>query len=231
MLAVLALSVGQVHGAELRTQQDVEPRIDAPASSTDNQASTDSKQNVLELPKVQGPRLVPPPPTIESPNLPSVFQGCWEGEPGGFDWVETDSGLVAVGAPGRITFCYSEHNVDVPNAEVRVSAGGRAIDWALHLGLGFRTFRAKGIDTDIFGITSSKIRGRTNLVIEHTDHWFYVLPVRGGDPSQVDWMATLTGPDTLRLKAEQVMLVSGMRMWGEWHADFRRLPGGLRPSS
>lgn len=103
-----------------------------------------------------------------------------------------------------------------------MSVGGRALDWLIHLGLGFRTFGAHGINTDIYAITPTKMRGRTNLAIDYTDHWLYVLPSRGEYPSQVDWIATAEGQGTVKVRGEQVITLSGMRMWGEWHADFHR---------
>jgi hypothetical protein len=180
-------------------------------------------ESTLVLPKLEGPQLPPAPPVIESPNIPSVFQGCWEGDPHGFDWVATDPGLMAVGGPGKITFCYSEHEISVPNAEVRISVAAHALDVLAHLGLGFSTFAAHGINTDLYAITPTRMRGRTDLVVVHTDHWLYVLPAHTGQPSEVDWTARQTGPDAVLIEAQQIILNSGLRMWGGWHAVFHRV--------
>jgi hypothetical protein len=181
-------------------------------------------KSVLELPTLTGPQLPPPPPAIEQPEIPAVFLGCWEGDPGGYDWVRTGFGIVAVGSPGKITFCYSPHQITVPQADIRISVGGRALDWLAHLGLGFSTYTAHGISTSIFAITQTRMRGRTDLVIDHTDHWFYLLPVHDAQGSCVDWIATAQGNDEVHVKAAQVVYAYGTKMWGEWHAVFHRIP-------
>jgi len=67
------------------------------------------------------------------------------------------------------------------------------------------------------------MRARTKLVVVLTDHLLYLIPVHTGEPSEVDWTARITGPDTLLLEAEQIIVTSGLRMWGGWHATFHRV--------
>jgi len=203
----------------------VVPRQQAPAMNPAQpaQPQIQGNQNALELPPMEGPHLSPAPAPLEAPSIPSAFLGCWEGDPGGFDWVATDPGLLAVGSPGSVTFCYSEHEVTVPAAQVRISAGGHALDVLGHLGLGFSTFAAHGISTDVYAVTPTRMRARTKLVVVLTDHLLYLIPVHTGEPSEVDWTARITGPDTLLLEAEQIIVTSGLRMWGGWHATFHRV--------
>lgn len=188
------------------------------------QSKIQGDQSPLVLPRLTGPVLPPPPPAVKAPQIPPAFQGCWEGDPGEFDWVKTDTGVVAIGAPGKITFCYSDREITVPLAEVRISVGARALDWAMHLALGYRTFVAHGIKTDIYAITPTQMRGRTDLVLINTDHWLYLFSTESKSESQVDWIATDTGAESIKVQAEQVLKTpTGLHLWGGWHAVFHRL--------
>jgi hypothetical protein len=226
--ATIALMFPSAGGAidALPVSPHQQAQVAQPAAEPQNQGD----EGTLVLPKLEGPRLPPAPPAIESPNIPYSFRGCWEGDPDGFDWVATDPGLIAfgghgmaVGGPGKITFCYSEHQISVPNAEVRISVAVHALDVLSHLGLGFSTFAAHGISTDLYAITPTRMRARTDLVVVQTDHWLYVIPAHSGWPSEVDWTARLTGPDAVLIEAQQIILNSGLRTWGGWHAVFHRV--------
>jgi hypothetical protein len=155
----LALAFAAPAGA-----QEISPRQETPAirPHMQEQPQIQGDESTLVLPKLVGPHLPSPPSPIESPKVPSVYQGCWQGDPGEFDWVNTDTGVAAIGVPGKITFCYSESEISVPEAEVRISPGAHALDWLLHLGLGFRTFSARGITTEIYAITPTRMRGRSS---------------------------------------------------------------------
>ncbi len=202
---------------------DVSPEdVGLPSPDRPGNPPEKGSENVLVLPSATGPDLGAPLPTLPAPTLPSAFLGCWQGEPKGFDWSATDQGIVRIGEPGNIVFCYFEHYIDVPQAEVRVSSGLRALDVALHLGFGYTSFEAHGIETAIFGITPTQIRARTNLVVRASDHWFGDVRAQEDQPSQVDWLATLVAPDTVLVKANQVVWNQGLRIWGEWHAHFHR---------
>jgi hypothetical protein len=109
------------------------------------------------------------------PELPSVFLGCWQGDPGAFD--SSGGGFGFLGAPGKIVFCYSARSITVPEAEVRITPVGHVADWIEHLCLGYRSFKAHGISTDIYSITPTRIHGRTQLSVTATDHWLYFIPV------------------------------------------------------
>ena len=189
---------------------------------------------VFELPTLNGPLLPAPPPAIELPEVPSPFLGCWEGDPGAFDTLATDSGLVDIGTPGRgtpgrIVFCYRRHSIEVPEAEVKIGFKGHVVDWLLHRGLGFSTFKARGVTTEVFGVTPLEIHARTNLKITQTEHWLYVIPSDTDQPSEVDWLATLTAPDTTLVQGRQVISISGLNMWGSWHGTFRRVTDEINP--
>jgi hypothetical protein len=130
---------------------------------------------------------------------------------------------VGIGEPGRIVFCYRRHSIEVPEAEVNIGFKGHVMDWMLHLGLGFSTFKAHGVKTQVFGLTPTEIHARTELVITQTEHWLYVIPSKSDQPSEVDWLVTLTAPDTTTVQGRQVISVSGLNMWGSWHGTFRRI--------
>jgi hypothetical protein len=218
----VVLSVAMVQLSVAGAQGDI-----TPVPST-NQTSEPSHQ-VFELPTLNGPQLPAPPPAIELPEVPSPFLGCWEGNPGAFDTLATDSGVVDIGTPGRIVFCYRRHSIEVPEAEVKIGFKGHVIDWLLHLGLGFSTFKAHGVATEVFGATPLEIHARTTLVITQTDHWLYVIPSHTDQPSEVDWLATLTAPDTTLVQGRQVISISGLNMWGSWHGTFRRITDEINP--
>jgi len=179
--------------------------------------------NTLVLPQLIGPELPPSPTPLVLPTLPSAFFGCWQGDPGAFDSLASDAGIVDLGVPGKITFCYHDHTIEVPEANIKVTAGGRALDLLMHLGLGFSTFLAHGVSTDVFAVTSTQIHARTTLAVVQTEHWLYVIPAHTEQQSQVDWIATLVGPDLVLLNAQQVISNSGLRLWGTWHGLFHRI--------
>jgi hypothetical protein len=183
----------------------------------------------LELPPLTGPQLPPAPPALESPVIPTGLLGCWEGNPGKFDTLGTDAGIVGIGTPGKIVFCYYENRIDIPEADVIINPKGRVLDVLLHLGLGFSTYKAHGVSTDIFSVTQSSIHARTQLDIVMTEHWLYVIPSHTDEPSQVDEFFTLKSPDTALIQAQQVIFLNGLKMWGTWHGDFHRLAIGEQP--
>ncbi|HKV53691.1 MAG TPA: hypothetical protein VJN94_03525 [Candidatus Binataceae bacterium] len=199
--------------------------LNRPRKSSAQQQGSDesSSSNSLELPQLSGPQLPPAPPPLAAPEVPSALLGCWEGNPGKFDSIQTDTGLVDIGAPGKIIFCYTHSGIEVPEADVAISAKGRALDLVYHLGLGFSTFKAHGIRTDILAVTQTTIRARMELDIVQTDHWLYLIPSHADQPSQVDEVFTLESDDTALVRAEQVIFLNGLKMWGTWHGVFHRL--------
>ncbi len=182
-----------------------------------------SPDNALVLPPLSGPEFPAAPPRIETPVIPSAFIGCWQGEPGGFDSVATTAGVVDIGTPGKTTFCFDGHSVEVPEAQVRVSAKAHALDILVHLGLGYSTYDAHGVQTDIFSIDPGRIYARTTLVIIDTTHWLYVIPMRTPQPAAAEEIVTLVGTDTLLVRARMIVAFGGLKMWGTWHAYFHRV--------
>jgi hypothetical protein len=189
----------------------------------------ETPNNSLELPPLTGPQLPPAPPALESPIIPLGLLGCWEGNPGKFDSLGSDAGIVDIGTPGKIVLCYYQNRIEVPEADVIINAKGRVLDLLLHLGLGFSTYKAHGVNTDIFSMTQTSIHARTRLDIVMTQHWLYVIPTHTDEPSQVDEIFTLKTPDTALVQAQQVIYLAGLKMWGTWHGDFHRLPSGELP--
>ncbi len=216
--AVAAGGTDKMQGPNLSSQNEPEAPLPPPPTSVPSQP----RENTLVLPQLSGPQLSPPPPVLESPQIPSPFIGCWDGDPRRFDYVATDAGLVDIGSPGEITFCYTENTFLVPEAEVRINPSARVLDWLVHFGLGYSTFKAHGIDTDIYRVTARQIYGRSNLVIDLTDHWLYLIPSHTQEPSQVDVVATLVGPNTMLVQANQVIFLENLKMWGTWHGFFHR---------
>jgi hypothetical protein len=96
------------------------------------------------------------------------------------------------------------------------------LDWVLHLGLGFSSFKAHGTSTDIYAVDATRIHARTQLVVLLTDHWL-VFSNYHDEPSQVDWYATPLAPNTLLLQASQIITLDGLNMWGTGHGTFHRL--------
>jgi hypothetical protein len=191
--------------------------------------SANSDQNSLELPILTGPQLPLPPPTLTLPEVPSPFLGCWEGNPGAFDTVANDAGVVDIGAPGRIVFCYRHHSIEMPEAQIKIGVKGHVLDVLLHLGLSFSTYKAQGVSTSVFAVTPTQIRARTTLVVIQTEHWLYVIPSRTEQPSEVDWLATLTAPDSTMVQGRQVIVTGGLRIWGAWHGTFHRIQDDTNP--
>lgn len=166
----------------------------------------------------------PMPPSLPSPAIPKGFSGCWEGNPGGFDAVATDSPLTTVGSPGRISFCYDERSIEVRQAEIRVPPLARLYDIALNLGLSYDTFEARGVNTDIFLATPNIVRTRTTLNVVVTPHLLFLFKIGHVDePMLADEVAQLTGPDTLTVKARFLASAFGLHAWGTWHAEFHRV--------
>lgn len=168
--------------------------------------------NTLELPPLFGPHLPPPSPAIPplEVKLPSAFLGCWQGNPGMFDTIHTDNSMmVDVGSPGKSVFCYAVDNkIEIPYAEVTINAKGRALDVIGHLGLGYSSFVAHSLNSDVYNIAPTEVRAETDLSITQTDHWLYVIPSKSEQPSQILWVASLISPDTLLIKADQVTVYS-----------------------
>jgi hypothetical protein len=178
----------------------------------------------LVLPPMVGPELPLAAPALKLPQLSSAFVGCWEGEPEDFDSEGADPGLFRVGSPGRMVFCYSQNYIGVPEFDLRIRPAARAVDLALHLGLGFSTLKAHGIHTDVYSVSASRIHARTKLLLLVTEHWLYLIPRRTEQPGIVDWFATLTAPDSLLLQARELFFADGHRAWGTLHGEFHRIP-------
>jgi hypothetical protein len=66
-------------------------------------------------------------------------------------------------------------------------------------------------------------------VITQTEHWLYVIPSRNDQPSEVDWLVTLTAPNSTLVQGRQVISVSGLKMWGAWHGTFHRIVDEINP--
>ncbi len=111
----------------------------------------------------------------------------------------------------------------MPEAEITVNFSGRVVDLLIHFGLGYTSFEAHGVKTDIYKVTRDQIYGRCALVLVATDHWFYFIPSHSTEPSQADIVGTLVTPDTLLLQANQVISLGSLKMWGTWHAFFHRV--------
>jgi hypothetical protein len=182
----------------------------------------------MTLPKVWQPTqetpLPAPPPALPNFEIPSPFIGCWEADPGVFDEITfTAPGFPQIGAPGKIQFCYQDHSIEVPEALIHVSALKRIEEFTKNFGLGFTPFRARGISTDVYQVSSTHLRGRTTLEVDATFHLLMIFPIRGAEPSVVDWEASAEGPSLLLVKADEVFDYNGqLIMAGTWHGYFHR---------
>ena len=94
-----------------------------------------------------------------------------------------------------------------------------------NLDLGFNTFKAHGVSTDVYQVTLTHIRARTTLQLDITFHLFLLFPIHQGPQfSQVDWEATSEGSNLLLAKADEVFDYNGqLIMAGSWHGYFHRI--------
>ncbi|GEM_PF-5998903 len=180
-------------------------------------------EDTLVLPPMPRPELAPAPPAIESPEIPAGFLGCWQGEPADFDSVSNSAGIVNIGSPGKITFCFDGHSIEVPQAEIKVTPKAHVLDLLVHFGLAYSTYEARGIRTDVYSVTPVMIHARTTLVTIDTTHWMYSIPVRTDEPGVVDSIITLPAPDRLLLRSRMIMSIGNTTTWGTWHAWFHRV--------
>jgi hypothetical protein len=168
-----------------------EPSVIPRQTGSEVPGRQDNGANTLTLPEVWRPTkevpLPAPPPVVSNPKIPSVFIGCWEANPGAFDEVTYTAPLYfQIGAPGKVVFCYQEHIVEVPEASIYISPLKRAEDIAINLGLGFETYKAHGISTDVYQVSLTHIRARTTLQLDITFHFLLLFPVhQGAQVSQV----------------------------------------------
>ena len=185
-------------------------------------------QAVLDLPSIWKPTvaepLPSPPPALAQVTIPDAFIGCWQGIPSDWEHLRVFNGYVT-GSPGEIEHCYSRHQIDVPRAEVVITASRRAIDLMSNHGLAYETFTARGIQTDVYGVSPTKLHCRTTLIIEVTVHRLLSASVKGTDQSVVvDWSAELVGKNDIAIRSRQVLYIGGVPQFvGEWRCDLRRM--------
>ncbi len=116
---------------------------------------------------------------------------------------------------------------------MNVSDSSRIVQLVLTAGLGYTSFHAHGIQTDVYFVSPTVMRGRTVLEVQRTFRLAYVIPIPGSpQPTTVDWKATSVDRDTLRVEAYQVVWLSGQPSFGAtWHADFKRIAEGAEGTS
>jgi hypothetical protein len=187
-----------------------------------------SDQAVLDLPSIWTPTaaepLPSPPPALAEVTIPDAFIGCWKGKPSDYDYTHVFYGYVT-GSPGETEYCYSRNHVDIPRAEIAITAGRRLINLLSNLGLAYDTFTAHGIRTDVYGVSPTKLHCRTTLTVEDTIHQLDMIPVKGADKRcVVDWSAELVGKDDIAIRARLVQYYGATPMFvGAWHCNFRRM--------
>ena len=179
--------------------------------------------DILEIPPLEVPILPPAPLPLQSVTIPAGLVGCWEGDPGGFDQVHTDSLLRNIGSPGKIVFCYHDRSIDVREVEIRVSPVARAYDVTLSMGLSYTTFTARGVETDVFLVTPDTLRTRSLLDVVATAHLFWLIPLHQHQGMVEDEVVKLSGLNRVSVKARFLYTSPAMKMWGTWHADFHRV--------
>jgi hypothetical protein len=233
----------QTSSGEIRSQSEPSPEISqspaAQGSATlelpPNAAQTGvAGDSLLELPSRWNPTpakpLGSPPPALADVTIPDPFIGCWKGTPPDWDETHVFRGFV-IGSPGEIEFCYGKKQIDVPEARVAVTGMRRALEVALNLGLAYSTFTARGIHTDVFGVSESKIHGETTLTVEHKLHLLHLVPVDAPDQrSLVEWSAAIVAPDELMMRARQVIYWRDVPLFAAaWHCDFHRVSTSAAP--
>ena len=160
MIAVVCLAE-QAFGQQFAPQTQPSVGAIAPQPGFQTQPSINPApphaDDTLELSPLASPELAPPPPVIADPEIPAAFIGCWEGHPQGFDSIKTSEGIVDIGTPGRIVFCFDGHAIQVPSVEIDISPKAHILDLVMHLGLGHDTYSAHGVRTDVFSVTANTI--------------------------------------------------------------------------
>jgi hypothetical protein len=195
--------------------------IPAPAAAS---SKVSGANGALELPHLRGTELPPAPPVLRENVIPSLFLGCWTGNPGRFDSVVSTGNTFTIGAPGRIVFCYRHDHIDVPEAGMAFSPGDWALNVALHLGLGITTV---AIDTpeirnEIYAITPTQIHSRTFVPTNITDRILYLLPIVRREILVDEELVTLIDSRTLLVEARQALELPNRRRVRTWHAYFHR---------
>jgi hypothetical protein len=206
------------------------PSLPVPAAQTTPPPESQGPSPALVLPPAWSPSQAEPMPPAPAPlhdvEVPDAFVGCWVGTPGGFDRIFPVASRTGtpLAQPGEIVFCYRKHAIEVPRAEVYVPPAIRALDLAIHLGLGYSSYRAHGLKTDVYVVTPTAMRGRTVLEVENKFHLLYAIPIGdSSQPARVDWYARLIDRDTVRIDAYQVAWTQGRVEYGAiWHAFFKR---------
>lgn len=224
--------------ANVRSQQKVEvapaglqpkrqPSTYAPVIRPDTPLEED---RTLVLPRSWQPTGNDPTPPVSPPlakiTIPDLLAGCWQGRPEDYDKVYCFHCNFPAGRPGLVTVCFHGREIEM-NAEVTVPALVRALEVALNMGIGYTQFHARGIQSDVYVVAPTVMRGRTALEIDRTFRLAYLIPIpASAEPTTVDWKAYSTeNRDILRVEAYQVVWwSSGSPSFGAtWHADFKRV--------
>jgi hypothetical protein len=221
-------------------------------SSTAQRLQAQPGEHPGQVKEIPGSQYVPPPPaageqtlilppawkpTQEEPmppvpkalaqiQLPNAYIGCWQGTPEGYDRVfDVAPQGYPIGQPGAITFCYHPTYIEVPIAEVVVPAAKRALEVTMTLGLGYASYVAHGIHTDVYSVGETQIRGRSTLEVDPTFHLLFLIPIDvTPQATKVDWIAGPTDRGTIELHAYQVLFINGKLMFAAtWHAEFHRV--------
>jgi hypothetical protein len=186
-------------------------------------------EQTLILPPAWKPTQEAPMPPVPKPlaeiELPNAYIGCWQGTPEGYDRVfDVAPHGTPIGQPGAITFCYHPTYIEVPIAEVLVPMAKRVLEVTLTLGLGYATYVARGIHTDVYSVAETHLRGRSTLEVDPTFHLLFVVPIEmTPQATKVDWIAAPTDRGTIELHAYQALFINGKLMFAAtWHAEFHR---------
>ena len=101
----------------------------------------------------------------------------------------------------------------------------RALEVTLTLGLGYSTYVARGIHTDVYAVGPTYLRGRSTLEVDPTFHLLFLIPIEATpQATEVDWIAGPADRGTIELHAYQVLFINGKMMFAAtWHAEFHRV--------
>ena len=183
----------------------------------------------LSVPQAWHPTIVQPLPpalpALPAPVIPAIYLGCWKGRPNGYDsfiWLTKNWGMYQVGTPGEMVVCFRNNTAEVTHAEVYVPPEKRILDVTLQLGLGYSTFEAHSIHTDIYSVTPARMHLRFQLTLAVKEHFFFILPVHMGDERLVEEViATPIGTREALVESREVIYYEGEPAWSAtWHAYF-----------
>jgi hypothetical protein len=175
----------------------------------------------LELPKLTSLELPPLALPREQLQIPTVFFGCWVGNPAKFDTVLPALNTDSPYRLRRITKCYFPGRIETREFTLELTPRHRMLDTVLNfLSLGSHGATVEGEKTDIYALAPKQIYSRGTLTLELTASSLFKFPQSRPQTVVDEELATLVDPDNLSITGRVFLTGAGARSVGTWHADF-----------